>query len=117
MRLRYKLLFPLFACILTTSALNDGVYAHTHAIDHTKKPSHRLTSGSNSNYSLLANPIESIPIINLQAHKTVHCVQAIFCTLNDFTVCIRCYNFFSGCRQSLFASSQKTLLFPFHAFW
>ena len=117
MRLRYKILFPVFACILTTFTLNAGGYTHAKSIYHTKKSPHRITAGSNTNYLLLINPIESIPVINIQLHKIVHCAQAMFCAVNDLTACLKCYNFFSGNGHRQFTSSQKILLFPFHAFW
>src|SRR5258707_5785780 len=117
MRLRYKILFPLIACILLTFTLNAGGYTRAKSNFYTKRPSHKITTGNNINYLLLINPIESTPVINLQVHKIVHCAQALLYVINDLTVCLKYYNFFSGNGHHQFNSSQKTLLFPFHAFW
>ncbi|HTE02260.1 MAG TPA: hypothetical protein VK668_23385 [Mucilaginibacter sp.] len=87
---------------------------------HLQKPHFTASTRNNSNdsnYTLIINPVESIPIINIQLHKIVNPVQAIFTELPDFAVCLKCYNFFSGSGNNQSAISKKSLLFPFHTFW
>ena len=117
MRLRFILLFPVFA--ITTAAFTKNCSANpaTGLTYHSKNLLNNVTGDDNSHCSLIICPLESIPIINLQVHKTVHSVRAIFCTLNNFSVCLKCYNFFSGSGHNHSILSQKTLLFPFHTFW
>lgn len=117
MQSKYKILFIVLSIIITAFVSNCNANPTSRQTFHSKKPSNNVTSDTNSNYSLILCPIESIPIINLQVHKTVNRVQAIFCTPHNLSVCLKCYNFFSGSGHSWSILSQKTLLFPFHTFW
>jgi hypothetical protein len=117
MRIKYSLIFSLFLFLSTAFIDNSSALAPAKAINPAKKSLASIAKGRSSSYSLILNPIESIPVLNLQVHKTVRCVQAIFCALNDFSVSLKCYNFFSGSGHKQFSGSQKVLLFPFHTFW
>ena len=116
MRIKYSIIFSLILFLSTAFVGNSRGTIPVRASEHLKKAPTSITK-SNSSYSLIINPVESIPVLTLQVHKTVHCVQAIFCTLNDYVICLKCYNFFSGSGHKQFSSSQKNLLFPFHTFW
>ena len=117
MRIKYSIIFSLLFFLSTAFVGNSRSIAPAKTFNHLKRSPSSISKSNNSSYSLIINPIESIPVLTLQVHKTVHCVQAIFCTLNDYVVCLKCYNFFSGSRHKQFSSSQKNLLFPFHTFW
>ena len=116
MRAKYGLIFSLIFFLSTAFVGNSRGIIPVKASDHSKKTVTSLTK-SNSNYSFIVNLVESTPVLNLQVHKTVHYVQAIFCASNGYAVCLKCYNFFSGSGHKQFFSSQKFLLFPFHTFW
>ena|ERR1700744_3580890 len=116
MRLKYGLIFSLIFLLSTAFVGNSRCITPIKPSDHSKKSAASLTK-SNSSYSLIINLVESVPVLNLQVHKTVHSVQAIFCAHNDYAVCLKCYNFFSGSGHKQFSGSQKFLLFPFHTFW
>src|ERR1700761_3874411 len=116
MRLKYSVIFSLILFLSTAFVSNSRGITSAKSSQHLKKASSSLTKSSSS-YSLIINLAESPPVLTLQLHKTVHSVQAIFCALNDYAVCLKCYNFFSGSGHKQFSSSQKLLLFPFHTFW
>ena len=118
MRSKYKVLFPLFAFILTAS-LSYGKTFGPKAPDHRTKISFKCitTDNTHDTYTPILNPLESVPIITLQTHKVVKIAQAVFNSLSETGYCLKCYNFFSGSGNHPPACSKKPLLFPFHTFW
>jgi hypothetical protein len=117
MRIKYSLFISLFFLLSTAFTNSSRGYSFEKPIFKSQKSKGCIAKSNNSSYSLNINPIESIPVINLQAHKTIHCFQATFCTANNFVVCLKCYNFFAGRGQNHNFTSQKIFLFPFHTFW
>ena len=116
MRIKYNLFISLFLLISAVFLENNSSVASAKT-NYPSKSSSKITKANNSSYSLIINPIESVPIINLQVHKITNSVHAIFCTVNNLAVCLKCYNFFSGNGHKKLAVYQKVLLFPFHTFW
>jgi len=116
MRIKYSLFIPLFSLLSLAFIKNSEASSHENH-RYLSKGKSDLTRNSNSNYSIIVSPIESVPVINLRTHKTVHYAQHLFFVENDFLACLKHYNFFSGSGHNQGFTSQATLLFPFHTFW
>ena len=118
MRLKYRVFFPLITLILAASFSYGKDFGHkisTHTVRHYFQAKTR--DNNHDNYIPIINPLDSVPIISMQAHKIVQSVQAIFTSLVDEGGCIKCYNFFSGRGNQQAVCSKTPLLYPFHSFW
>ena len=117
MKVKYSLFLPLFLLLSLAFTKNSEVHSHENNRHYLSKGKSDLTKNNNTSYSFIISPIESVPVINLRVHKTVHYAQHMFFVENDYLACLKHYNFFSGSGHKQSFSSRTTLLFPFHTFW
>ena len=118
MQSKYRALLPFIALILTASFS----YGKDFGYKTTKHSGHhyfatKSRDNNHDNYIPIINPLDSVPIISMQAHKIAQSVQAIFTSPVDEGGCIKCYNFFSGRGNQQAVCSKTPLLYPFHSFW
>lgn len=117
MRIKYILFISLFSLLFTVFTKKCRASPPENNHHYLSKAKDHFTKSNSSTYSIIISPIESAPVINIRAHKTVHYAQHMFFVENDLLAYLKHYNFFSGGGHKQSFASQATLLFPFHTFW
>jgi hypothetical protein len=117
MKVKYTLFIPLFLLLFLVLYKKGEAFSHENTRHYFSKGKSDLVKNNTSSLSLIINPIESVPVINLRTYKTVHYAQHMFFAENDHLARLKHYNFFSRNGHNQNFTSQTTLLFPFHAFW